>query len=109
MRFARSIRRKAAAAVAPLLFLSLSGYFLWNATQGDRGLHAYARYEEDLTAAQAQLDRANGEVAIWERRVSGLRAENLDRDALDERVRAMLNLSRPDDIIVPYGEGKRLY
>jgi cell division protein FtsB len=109
MSFGRAVKRKAAAAVAPLLFLSLAGYFLWSATQGARGLNEFALREQDLAAAQAQLDRANAEVAIWEQRVSGLRAEQLDRDALDERVRAMLNLSRPDDIVVPYGEGKRLF
>ncbi len=103
------MKRRAAAAVAPLVFLSLAGYFMWNATQGSRGLNAFVLREQDLAAAKAQLARADGEVAHWERRVSGLRANQLDRDALDERVRAMLNLSDPSDIVVPYGQGKRLF
>jgi cell division protein FtsB len=109
MSFARVVKRRVAPWMWPLLFASLAGYFMWSATQGARGLNAFELREQDLAAAQAQLDRANAELGIWERRVSGLRADQLDRDALDERVRAMLNLSDPADVVVPYGEGKRLY
>jgi len=105
----REIRRRARSAVPPLIFLLLFGYFIWSATQGDRGLRAYATRLEDLKAAQADLARADAEVAGWERRVAGLRANRLDPDALDERARAMLNLSDPGDIVVPYSQGKRLY
>jgi cell division protein FtsB len=38
-----------------------------------------------------------------------MRNNRLDRDAVDERARAMLNLSEPTDVVVPYGQGKRLY
>jgi cell division protein FtsB len=93
----------------PLLFASLAGYFVWSATQGARGSNAFVLRLQDLSAAKAQLSRADAEVAIWERRVSGLRADQLDRDALDERVRAMLNLSDPADIVVPYAKDKKLY
>ena len=48
------------------------------------------------------------EQATWERRVAGLRIR-IDGDALDERARAMLNLSDPQDVIVPYEKGKRLF
>jgi cell division protein FtsB len=109
MSFGRTIKRRAAAWMWPLLFASVAGYFMWSATQGARGLNAYALRQQDLAAAKAQLARANTEVQIWERRVSGLRPDQLDRDALDERVRAMLNLSDPADIVVPYAQDKRLY
>ena len=79
------------------------------ATPSERGLRAYASRLEDLKAAQADLARAEGDLAIWERRVAGLRPNHLDPDALDERSRAMLNLSDPADVVVPYGQGKRLY
>jgi hypothetical protein len=38
-----------------------------------------------------------------------LRTGRLDPDALDERARAMLNLSNPNDIILLYGNGKKLF
>jgi cell division protein FtsB len=109
MSFGRSVKRRAAGLMWPLLFASVAGYFMWSATQGARGLNGYALRQQDLAAAKAQLQRAETEVSIWDRRVSGLRADQLDRDALDERVRAMLNLSDPADIVVPYAQDKRLY
>ena len=109
MSIGHEIRRRTKSAVPPFIFLLLVAYFVWNATQGDRGLRAYAGRLEDLKVAQADLIRAETDLAGWERRVTGLRANQLDPDALDERARAMLNLSDPAEVVVPYGQGKRLY
>lgn len=103
------IKRRCKAAIPPLLLMSLVGYFLWQAQQGERGLHADAERREALKLAQADLARAEADLGAWERRVAALRASRLDRDMLDERSRAMLNLSDPGDIIVPYGQGQRLF
>ncbi len=84
------------------MFLALVGYFVWNVTQGDRGLEAYAQRQDLLHQAQADLVRAK-ERDAWEHRVAGLRNQHIDRDTLDERARAMLNIADPTDIIVPYG------
>lgn len=105
----RNLKRQARAAVAPLVFLSLTGYFLWHATQGDRGLVATEAREQDLVLARAQLARAEEDVALWERRVAALNITRLDTDVLDERARAMLNLSDPADIVVLYKDGQRLF
>lgn len=109
MSIARELKRKARAGVAPLLFLSVAGYFGWNATQGDLGLKAYARRQHDLQAAVSNLARAEAEVKSWEQLVRSLRSNHLDTDALDERVRAMLNRADPSDIVVPYGPNSRLF
>lgn len=109
MSIGREIRRRVRAAVPPVVFLLLTAYFVWNATQGDRGLRSYAARLDDLKAAQADLGRAEAELAGWERRVASLRPNRLDPDALDERARAMLNMSDPGDVVVFYGQGKRLY
>lgn len=109
MAFGRELKRRAKIIVAPLLFLSVVAYFGWNATNGDRGLVAYAHRKELLKQAQADLARAEAERATWERRVAGLRSNHLDRDALDERSRAMLNLADPSDVIVPYAPKDRLF
>jgi len=109
MGFGRAVRRRAKAAVPPLVFLLLVAYFLWNATQGERGLQAYAVRQKDMVNAQAELARTEADLAGWERRVASLRSNRLDLDALDERVRAMLNLSDPNDVIILYGDGKKLF
>ncbi len=109
MAFGRELKRRAKAAVAPLVFLALVGYFGWNATQGNRGLVAYAQRQELLAQAQADLAKAQAEHDGWERRVAGLRSNHLDPDTLDERARAMLNLASPTDIVVPYAPQDRLF
>jgi cell division protein FtsB len=103
------IRRRMKSVVPSFIFLLLIAYCVWNATHGDRGLRAYAHRLEDLKVARTDLARAESDLVGWERRVTGLRANRLDPDALDERARAMLNLSDPADVVVPYGQGKRLY
>ena len=109
MGIGREIKRRIYAAVAPTIFLALIAYFAWNAGQGDRGLRSYATREELLKAMQADLAKAEAERDGWERRVAGLRSNHLDRDTLDERARAMLNLADPADIVVPYGPKDRLF
>ena len=103
------MRRQARAVVAPAVFLGLTGYFGWNATQGTRGSQAYAVRQEQLRAVEAELLRATTERDMWERRVAGLRDQRLDPDTLDERARAMLNVADPSDVVMPYGAGKRLF
>src|SRR5436305_15231927 len=109
MAFVNELKRRAKAVLPPLVFLSLVAYFAWNATNGDRGLVAYAQRQQLLKQAQSDLARAEAERAAWERRVAGLRSNHLDRDTLDERSRAMLNLADPSDIIVPYGPKERVF
>ncbi len=109
MSIGRDVRRFVKSAVPPLCFLLLVAYFIWNATQGDRGLRAYAGRLDDLKAAQADLARAESDLANLERRVASLRANHLDPDELDERVRAMVNRTDPADVVVFYGQGKKLY
>jgi cell division protein FtsB len=109
MQIWRGVKRRVRSAVAPCLFLSLAGYFLWSATQGDHGLNAAAERQAMLENARIDVVRADAERAVWERRVGAMRAKNLDRDALDERVRAMLNLSDPADIILLYPQNQKLF
>jgi len=109
MSFAREMKHRAKAAVAPLIFLTLVGYFGWNATHGDRGLVAYAQRQDLLAQAQGDQAKALAERDVWERRVASLRTSHLDPDMLDERARAMLNVADPADVIVPYGQQDRLF
>jgi cell division protein FtsB len=95
--------------VAPAIFLTITAYFSWNATQGDRGLVAYAQRQELLRQVVADQAAAKTERDSWETRVSGLRARHLDPDTLDERARAMLNLADPNEVIVKLGPQEKLF
>ncbi len=109
MAIAVGLKRRLRAAVPPLIFMALTGYFGWNATSGDRGLKAYAARQDMLRIAESDLAQAEAERDAWDRRVAGLHNAHLDRDTLDERARAMLNLTDPADIVVPYPAKDRLF
>jgi cell division protein FtsB len=105
----RAIKRWAKAAAPPTVFLLLTGYFGWQATQGERGLESYALRQGQLHAAQQELGRMQDEEQAWQRRTAALHTGRLDLDLLDERARAQLNLADPADIVVPYAQDKRLF
>ena len=87
MSFAREIKRRARIALPPFIFLSITGYFAWNATQGDRGLVAYAHRLDLQKQVLTERDAAQTERDGWEVRVNGLRTKHLNPDTLDERAR----------------------
>lgn len=93
----------------PCLFMALSGYFAWHAMHGDRGLIAREQRLADIAAARAELSHAEADRDAIERRVVGLRGDRVDRDQLDERARALLNMVGRDEIVVPYAPERRLY
>ena len=99
----------ARAAVAPLIFLALTAYFVLNALEGPHGLLEYAKDRTSLAAAKQEYAAVAAESRQWEIRVAALRTSQLDADALDERARAMLNLVNPADIVVFYPSGKKLF
>lgn len=109
MSVGKRLRQGMRAIVAPTLFLTLVAYFGWNATQGDRGLQAYAMRQEQLKSVQADLQKVELERDTMERRVAGLRTQRLDPDTLDERARAMLNVADPSDLVAMYPAGRRLF
>jgi len=103
------LKRRGKLMIAPAVFLLITGYFGWSATQGDRGLVAYAQRQDLLRQVVADQAAAKAERDGWETRVSGLRARHLDPDTLNERARAMLNLAEPSDVIVKLGPQEKLF
>jgi cell division protein FtsB len=74
------------------------GYFAANAFSGNHGLRAQQDLEQQLTAMKAELAGLKAERAVWERRVSLLRADRIDPDMLDERARALVGYADPRDL-----------
>jgi len=66
------------------------GYFAANAFAGNHGLRAQQDLEQQLTAMKGELAQLKAERALWERRVSLLRADRIDPDMLDERARSLV-------------------
>jgi len=96
----REARRGARAIGFPLLGFALIVYFAYHLVQGDRGLVAWKRLTQQLEEAKAYSEQVAVEKQELERRVALLRPDRLDPDMLDEQARGLLNLSRPDEVVI---------
>jgi cell division protein FtsB len=103
------LRRRLKLAAMPAFLLALTGIFLWQATQGGHGLLMRDRRQQELAQAEANLASAIAERDSWARKVDGLTPTHLDRDALDQRARELLNLADPNEIVVQYGPKDKLF
>lgn len=103
------LKRGLRQAVMPVLLLALLAYFAWHAIHGQRGFRTMQLRESQIAAIEAEIAVLRATRARAERRVLALRGERLDPDTLDERARAMLNLTARDEIVVLYGPGGRLF
>jgi cell division protein FtsB len=94
------LKRRARDVVGPVLGFCTVGYFVYHSVEGDRGLFALLRTSEQIQEARAQLEELSVVRKALELRVSNLRSQHLDPDMLDERARLILNLARPDEIVI---------
>jgi len=76
----------------------LIGYFGVNAYTGEHGLIAKRDLDQDIAQLTRDLEAAKTERAVWQRRVSLLKSDNVDPDLLDERARALLDDADPRDL-----------
>jgi cell division protein FtsB len=99
-----SFRRRFRNALIILCVYAAAGgvvsYFWWHAHNGERGLHAKAGFKVRIAQLNEEIAGAKQEKVEWERRVALLRADNLDRDLLEERARILLNSAHKNDLIV---------
>ncbi len=78
----------------------LLGYIAFHAVQGERGLLAWWRIQEDIRVSQAELTEAVRAREAVAARVSLMRPESLDLDMVDEQIRRTLGLVHPDERLV---------
>ena len=98
----QEIRRRSRQVVAPIIGACVIGYFIYHTVQGDRGLIAYVRLNNEVTQAETKLAQVRDERVRLERRVSLLDPDSLDLDMLDESVRLTLNRVTSDEAVVFY-------
>lgn len=98
------IRRRLRSIVFPLALYAfsgcVSGYFVWHAINGERGLKAKEAYRaqvELLGKEQAELNRAR---RALEWRIANMREDSLDRDLLEEEARVQLGRVHRNDVVV---------
>jgi len=76
------------------------GYFAYHLFAGNHGLEARARLESEVKLLNAELKGLEAVRGRLDRDVALMRADELDPDMLDERARAVLNFSHPNDIVI---------
>lgn len=95
------MNRRLRGLILPTVFLMVTAYFVFNALAGSRGMRAQAQDRQALAKAQSQLVAVNLRRARWQARVNGLANAAIRPDLLDQEARAVLNLARADDLVVP--------
>ncbi len=94
------LRRRTVQIMGHVTAAALVGYFAYYTVEGERGLMALARLQLQEKHATADYDRLKSEREALELKVTSLRSNSLDLDRLDERMRLLLNDSRPDEVII---------
>ncbi len=78
---------------------AMVAYFGVNAYTGKYGLNARQELDQEIIALTSELERLKNERIEDEKRVSLLRADRVDPDMLDERVRYQLDYAHPRDLV----------
>lgn len=94
------MRRRLRAFVFPCLFLAVTGYFVFNAVNGSRGILAQRHHEAMLAQDRAALTATTARRDRWQARVDSLRHHAIAADMLDQQARSVLNFADPDDLVV---------
>ena len=94
-----AIRERAGLIIGPILGITLVAYFAYHLVQGDRGLVAWLRLNEEIRVARATLAGVDGQLQPLQHRVSLMR-DRIDGDLLDERARAGLNLGGANEVVI---------
>lgn len=104
MAVAIEFRRRFAQIVVPVLGLGALAYLGYHFFEGERGLKASWSVEQRLAKAAAERKALTAERQRLEARVALLREDTLDPDMLDERLRLMLNLVQPNDVVILFSK-----
>ena len=98
------VRTRARAILLPIAFYAVlgvaSGYLVWGAWNGERGLKTKAEYAAEMQNLNAELKKLQVEHQSWEHRVALMRSDAVDRDLLDEEARAVLDRVGKNDLVV---------
>jgi cell division protein FtsB len=98
------VRTRVRAILFPIAFYVVlgvaSGYLVWGAWNGERGLKTKVEYAAQMQQLTAELKGLQTEREAWERRVAAMRSDAVDRDLLDEEARAVLDRVGKNDLVV---------
>lgn len=98
------VRRRTRAVLIPVvLYLVSAGlvaYFLHNAKIGQRGLAAKQVLKIQIYDITQEYEATRAEARDWDQRLALLRADQIDRDLLEERARILLGRVHKNDLVI---------
>jgi cell division protein FtsB len=98
------VRRRLRSVLVPLVLYCAAGYCVWffleSAKGGERGLAAKQILKIQVYEANRELDGVRAEHAEWDHRLALLRADQVDRDLLEERARTVLGRVHKNDLVI---------
>lgn len=97
------IRVRARLIVGPVLAATVFAYFAYHAVQGDRGLIAWIKLNQQVQEARIEHDQLKARRAALATRVRHLQPATLDPDLLEERARVVLGYVHDDDMVIGRG------
>lgn len=104
------VRRRVWAILVPLALYGASagavGFFLKSAKTGNNGLLAKQAHKIQLAELRAELETIQAEHVDWDRRLALLRADQVDRDLLEERARIVLGRVHRNDLVIVLPPGQ---
>jgi cell division protein FtsB len=89
-----------AAQAARLGAAGLIAYLAANALGGEQGLSAYMALQAKEAALSETHATLLANIASLDDRAGRMRPDSLDLDYLEERARALLNASHPDEVVI---------
>lgn len=96
--------RRFRALVFPLLLYSVSlpvtGYFVWHAVNGERGLKAKEEYRQNALRLDGERKALLRKRDRLERRIGLLRPAGVERDLLEGIARQRLGWVHKDDLVI---------
>jgi len=100
------LRTRAHHIIGPVIAATVFAYFAYHAVQGDRGLLAWFKLGQQVEDAHLEYERISAKREDLAARVRLLQPGSLDRDMLEERVRAVLGYVHRDDVVIPDRSGR---
>lgn len=94
------IRKRSGTVVAPAIGVFALIYVVHHAVEGERGIHGWRVLNERVAELRSEASAVERERDLWASRVHLVHPESADTDMLDEYARRILNVGKPNEIVI---------
>lgn len=84
----------------PLMFVCAVFYLAYHTMHGERGIFALVREMHQRQVLEETLSATREKRMAMEQRVAHFRDNSLDLDLLDEQMRRMMGMMKPNEVVI---------